>query len=472
MRKAFQIGFGSTKTELNIDKLSILGTLPEWLSGDLIRNGPGTFIVGNEQYRHWFDGLAMLHRFSFDSGEVAYRNRFLDCKAYREAMDKKQIRYSEFATNPHFSLADRFKMIFQSPMTDSAKVSVAKIREKVLALSETSKQIQFDPETLDFIADFSYDSRVNRHVTTVHPQYDRFKKCDYNITTRFNRISRYRILQVGENRKPKLEASIPVGEISYMHSFGMSPNYFILTEFPFQVNPLKILFSKKPFIENFKWKPERGTRIHVVNRESGSVENTLVSDPFFAFHHVNAFERDGLLFMDIVCYPDAEIIQSFYLDRIFEERQALQVGEFRRYSINLRDSTVSYEVLGNEGLELPRYDESALSLSGQYRYVYGVGVSEQHPQSFYNQLVKLDIESQKSLTWYHDGCYPGEAVFIGKPERKSEDEGVAISVVLDEKKGNSFLLVLDASDFKELARAELPHPILFGYHGSYFDTAK
>ena len=148
------------------------------------------------------------------------------------------------------------------------------------------------------------------------------------------------------------------------------------------------------------------------------MENTLVSDPFFAFHHVNAFERDGLLFMDIVCYPDAGIIQSFYLDRIFEERQALQVGEFRRYSINLRDSTVSYEVLGNEGLELPRYDESALSLSGQYRYVYGVGVSEQHPQSFYNQLVKLDIESQKSLTWYHDGCYPGEAVFIGKPNKK------------------------------------------------------
>jgi carotenoid cleavage dioxygenase-like enzyme len=472
MRKAYQLGFGTTGTELNLEKLTIRGKLPEWLSGDLIRNGPGTFRVGNDQYRHWFDGLAMLHRFSFDSGELAYRNRFLDCKAYREAMDTKQIRYSEFATDPRFSFADRLKMLFQSPMTDSAKVNVARIGEKVLALSETSKQIQFDPETLKSIAEFSYDSQINRHVTTVHPQYDRLKNCDYNMTTRFNRISRYRILQVGETRKPKLEASIPVSEISYMHSFGMSPNYFIVTEFPFQVNPLQILFSKKPFIENFKWKPERGTRMHIINRESGSLEKTLLSDPFFSFHHVNAFEEDGQLLMDMVCYPDAEVIQAFYLERIFKEDQALQVGEFRRYRINLKEESISYEVLCKEGLELPRYDEGALSMSGAYRYVYGVGVHKDHPQSFYNQLVKLDIQAQTSLTWYQEGCYPGEAVFIGKPGRASEDDGVVVSVILDEASGNSFLLVLDASDLKELARAEVPHPILFGYHGSYLGKAE
>jgi carotenoid cleavage dioxygenase-like enzyme len=472
MRKAYKLGFGATRTELDLEKLTIHGKLPEWLSGDLIRNGPGTFSVGNEQFRHWFDGLAMLHRFSFDSGEVAYRNKFLDCKAYREAMENNKISYSEFATDPHFSLTDRFKMIFQSPMTDSAKVNVARIGEKVLALSETSRQIQFDPETLHSLADFSYDSRINMHMTTVHPQHDRFQNLDYNITTRFNRISRYRILQVGENRKPKLEASIPAKEVSYMHSFGMSPNYFILTEFPFLVNPLNILFSKKPFIENFKWKPERGTRIRVVNRKNGTLEKTLVSDPFFAFHHVNAFEEDGILFMDIVCYPDAEVIRSFYLDRIIEESDVLQLGEFRRYRIHLEDSRISYEVLGKEGLELPRYDESTLSMSGQYQFVYGVGISAQHPQSFYNQLVKLDIQTQEARTWYQEGLYPGEAVFIGKPGRRAEDEGVILSVVLDEEKETSFLLVLDASDFKELARAHLPHPVLFGYHGSYLGIAE
>jgi carotenoid cleavage dioxygenase-like enzyme len=233
------------------------------------------------------------------------------------------------------------------------------------------------------------------------------------------------------------------------------------------VNPLKILLSSRPYIENYTWKPERGTRVYIVNRQTGSLEKTMVCDPFFAFHHVNAFERDGLLIMDIVCYPDAEVIHSFYLERILEEKQVLPVGEFRRYAIDLKNAEISYEVLAKEGLELPRYDEGELSMTGEYRYVYGVGVNEQKPQSFYNQLVKLDIESGKSRTWYREGHYPGEGVFIGKPGRTTEDDGVVVSVVLDEEKGISFLLVLDASNFTELARAEAPHPILFGYHGNF-----
>jgi beta,beta-carotene 9',10'-dioxygenase len=467
MRKAFEIGFGTTPTELDIEKLPVTGNLPQWLSGELLRNGPGTFTVGEDQYRHWFDGLAMLHRFSFGSGDVSYRNKFLDCKAYREAMETNRIRYSEFATDPNYSFPDMLKAILQLPVTDSAKVNVAKIGEKVLALSETSMQIQIDPATLNTVADFSYDGKVNRHMTTVHPLYDRFKKCDYNITTRFNRVSRYRILQVGENQKPKLEASVPVKEVSYMHSFGMSPNYFILTEFPLLVNPLKILFSNKPFIENFRWKPERGTKLYIIDRRTGALKKNLVCDPFFAFHHVNAFERDEQLIMDIVCYADTDVIQSFYLDRIFEEKKVLPVGEFRRYTINLESSEISYEVVGKDKLELPRYDEGGLSMEGDYRYVYGIGNNTNAPQSFYNQLVKLDIESGASRIWYHPGYYPGEGVFIGKPGRTAEDEGVVVSVVLDEEKGTSFLLVLNASDFSELARVEVPHPILFGYHGNY-----
>ena len=46
--------------------------------------------------------------------------------------------------------------------------------------------------------------------------------------------------------------------------------------------------------------------------------------------------------------------------------------------------------------------------------------------------------------------------------------GVVLSVVLDANAGRSFLLVLDAGSFEELARAEAPHHIPFGFHGQYF----
>ena len=42
-----------------------------------------------------------------------------------------------------------------------------------------------------------------------------------------------------------------------------------------------------------------------------------------------------------------------------------------------------------------------------------------------------------------------------------------LSVVLDARRGTSFLLVLDAHSLAEIARAECPHHIPFGFHGNY-----
>jgi len=58
-------------------------------------------------------------------------------------------------------------------------------------------------------------------------------------------------------------------------------------------------------------------------------------------------------------------------------------------------------------------------------------------------------------------------VFVAASHAKDEDHGVLLSVVLDGRKGNSFLLVLDAHSLEELARAEVPHHIPFGFHGQF-----
>lgn len=52
-------------------------------------------------------------------------------------------------------------------------------------------------------------------------------------------------------------------------------------------------------------------------------------------------------------------------------------------------------------------------------------------------------------------------------EPQREDDGVLLSVVLDGGTGTSFLFVLNASSLEELARAEVPNHIPFGFHGQY-----
>ena len=76
-----------------------------------------------------------------------------------------------------------------------------------------------------------------------------------------------------------------------MHAFGMSERYLILAEYPLLVNPLKLAFSGKAFIKNYRWQPEQGTRFQVLDRQTGALRGTYETDAFFGFHHVNAFER-------------------------------------------------------------------------------------------------------------------------------------------------------------------------------------
>src|SRR5689334_6157943 len=81
--------------QLTIDALPVAGELPQWLAGSLLRTGPAKWEVGEQRMRHWFDGLAMLHRFTFADGRVSYASRFLESRSYRAARERGAIAYSE-----------------------------------------------------------------------------------------------------------------------------------------------------------------------------------------------------------------------------------------------------------------------------------------------------------------------------------------------------------------------------------------
>lgn len=470
MPNVFELGFGHNE-EIELDNLSVTGSVPPWLSGTLLRNGPGTFQVGQQQYRHWFDGLAMLHKFTIAHGRIHYANKFLQTNAYRAAQANGRISYSEFATDPCRSFFERIASVFHPQITDSAKVSITQIANRYLALAETPIQVEFDPETLETVGVFSYEDRIVGQMTTVHPHFDPAHDTVYNVVTRYNRVSQYRLYGITGQQKPRLIGQIPIHNPSYMHSFGMSQNYVILTEFPLVVNPLSLLLWLRPYIENFAWKPERGTPFYVMNRHTGELVGRFDADPFFAFHHINAFEQGNELVLDINAYDDASIVQTYYLNRLADTAVQLPFGQFRRYRLPLNGrSRPTYELISDACIELPRFDYGRYNTRADYRYTYAVSINPQQRQGFYNQLVKIDIHTGQSHTWYAPDCYPGEPIFVGNPQRTTEDDGVILSVVLDAHNGRSFLLILDAHTFTERARAEIPHPILFGYHGEYFGT--
>ena len=454
-----QRGFESLEDETRIDGLPVRGKLPPWLTGSLIRTGPAKWEVGGRSMNHWFDGLAMLHRFSFADGAVSYANRFLETKAWRAANDTGKIQYSEFATDPCRSLFQRVSAMFSPKISDNANVNLVKLGERFIAMTETPIPVQFDDDTLA-AAGVAYEAPGM--LTTAHPHMDRATKGMLNYAAKLGPRNSYRFFLLRPDAtQPEVIATQAVREPAYMHSFGLTPRWLVLAEFPLVVNPLRLAFSGRPYIENFRWRPELGTRFHLFDRSGGQALGPFETEARFAFHHVNSYEENGDVVVDIVTSPTAQIVEDLYLERL-RQGKPIAPAHLERFRITPTSGTVTSERLADAAMELPRINYGRCN-ERPYRYVWGVGFDG----GWLDRIVKADVVERTTTVWSEDGCYPGEAVFVGAPDGEREDEGVLLSVVLDGRTGNSFLLVLDASSLEELARADVPHQIPFGFHGQF-----
>lgn len=457
-------GLRSLTSETRVDRLPLQGELPGWLHGSLLRTGPALWEVGERTMNHWFDGFAMLHRFGIAGGNVSYANRFLQSKAYRAAEEKGELVYSEFATDPCRNLFSRVFSLFDPKISDNANVNLTHLGERFISMTETPMPVEFDAETLE-TAGVAYE--VPGTLTTAHPHLDRASGGILNYAAKVGPRNRYRFFLLRPDAaEPEVQGELPVSEPAYMHSFGLTERWFVLAEFPFVVNPISIPLSGRPYIANYRWKPELGTRFTLIDRASGEASGPFEAEACFGFHHVNAYEEDGEVVADICAFPDAGIVEDLYLDRL-RAGKPIAKPELRRFRISPQAGTVAGERLVDEGFDLPRINYGRCS-ERPYRYAWGVGVGA---SGWLDRIVKADLRERTTSVWSEEGCFPGEPIFVAAPDASEEDGGLLLSVVFDSRKGNSFLVVLDAGDLSELARAEAPHHIPFGFHGQFDRSA-
>jgi beta,beta-carotene 9',10'-dioxygenase len=455
----YALGFTSQPDEVGDTRLDVRGTLPDWLEGVLLRVGPGVFEAGSEPFRHWFDGLSKLYRFTFAGGALSYESRFLRSKARAGA----RITHREFGTDPPRSYLRRIT----APPTDNANVNVLQLDGTYVATTETVKMYEIRPDSLETVGRLRYDRSPFGVTQPAHPHHDPNTGEWISYVTSPVR-SAYKLFRVppGTRRADPI-ASVAAKEPAYIHSFALTPSFVVLVEYPLVFKPVALGLSGRPFIENFKWKPDRPTRFIVIRRAGGGLERVYETEPFFCFHHVNAFESDDELTIDLTYYPDDGIVRALYLDRLGDPAARLELGEVRRYRLPRGGDAVAEEVLCAERADFPRIN--LWRNTGPYRYLYAAGTRANPSGNFVDQLFKLDLQTRAVRTWFEEGCYPGEPVFVSRSRDADEDDGVILCVVLNPARAQSFLLVLDA-DLAELARAELPHHVPFGLHGQFFDA--
>ncbi|MDL5360946.1 carotenoid oxygenase family protein [Halalkalicoccus sp. NIPERK01] len=454
-----RLGFRSFDEETDSATLEVAGELPDWLSGTLYRNGPGRFEVGDRTLAHWFDGFALLRRFEIHDGEIGYSSRFLDSDAYRAAQDG-ELRYGEFGTTPSWSLLDRLRTRLGGIQTDNASITVRHRDGEHRAVTETAREVAFDPADLSTLGHRTVD--VAATGTLAHDHYDFLQEEWVGLGTRFGRKPGYVLYRDPDDGPAERIAHVERDEPAYLHSFALTDHYAVVTEHPFRTAPRRLL-SDRPYVESFRWYPERETRFLVVDRRDGEVVAEPGVQPFFTFHHVDAHERGDDLFVDLVAFEDHSIVPALSLANLRSRAPDVPSGELRRYRIDLETGRAEGRTIFEGGIEFPTIHYAEANLH-PYQFCYGVGTDG----GFNDRLHKVDVERGSARVWAEEGIHPGEALFVPRPGGEQEDDGVLLSVALDTDEERSCVLVLDAAEFEERARAYLPHALPFDFHGTFY----
>ncbi|XP_015250188.1 PREDICTED: beta,beta-carotene 15,15'-monooxygenase-like [Cyprinodon variegatus] len=426
-------------------KAEVKGSVPSWLQGTLLRNGPGLFSVGNSEYNHWFDGLSLIHSFTFSGGEVTYRSKYLKSETYKRNIKADRIVVSEFGTMVY---PDPCKNIFARAMThfrniipdftDNNLINIIRYGKDYYASSEVNYINQVDPNSLETVSRENYRNHIAVNLATAHPHYDR-EGNTYNMGT----------------------AIIGLGR----------PKYVIFKTF-FHVIDIK---TRKA--TSFKY----------------------YTDALVVFHHINAYEEDGHVVFDIITYKDSNLYNMFYLHNMTDETDNF-INANKEFSppfcqrfilplsiqkdspkgtnlVTLTDATAQAVMQDDgsiyckpdtvfKGMELPgiNYNFNAR----KYRYFYGSRLEwSPHP----NKIAKVDIVTRTHIEWQQENCYPSEPVFVGSPGAVEEDDGVILSsVVSSDPNVSPFLLVLNARTFEEIARASVPVPVHMDLHGMFIPS--
>uniref|UniRef100_A0A0N4Z7P8 Beta,beta-carotene 15,15'-monooxygenase n=1 Tax=Parastrongyloides trichosuri TaxID=131310 RepID=A0A0N4Z7P8_PARTI len=504
----------------------IEGTIPTWLKGTLVRNGPGMFDIGDTSYKHWFDGMAYIQKYAIEDGKMKYQAKYLRSDAYKNNMRANRIIVSEFGTagvpDPCKNIFQRFFNFFfsSSNVTDNGLVSFIKNGDKVFAVTETPYLHEININDLETIEKVDISKYIAINTYTAHCHYDKEGNI-YNMGSIFGKNGMFAFTKTiipkeGENnedecfKKTEIIGKIPMTNSlypPYYHSFGFSENYFVFVESPLRINVKKMLFQK--FTGNavrdcFQWLDNTNNLIHILDKRTGKkVDIKIEVDPFFTFHHANSYEVGDFIVVDYCGMKNPNLIGDFNLEDMREGRvetdnedvwallhrlilptkipenakegdDLLESYPDKSHSceaILLNDGKIKCksELLCDVPFEFPQFNYSFCG--SKSRYVYGAIFQKKVLNN--EALIKVDTETKEYKTWKKDknSYLPTEPIFIQSPNGVDEDDGVIIApIITNYKKGDkSFVVFLDAKTMTEIGRSYIPAQLPLGFHAMYIN---
>jgi all-trans-8'-apo-beta-carotenal 15,15'-oxygenase len=460
-------GYRSQQQEYDYWIEDIDGEIPPELEGTLFRNGPALLDINGESVRHPFDGDGMICRVTFRSGKAHFSNRFVRTQGFVEEQKAGKFLYrGVFGTrksggwlNNAFDL--RFKNI--------ANTQVVYWGGKLMAVWEAAEPHRLNPHTLDTLGlEYLNGTLKPGDPFAAHPRFDpQGRMVNFGLKVGFpTTITIYEFDREGTVVE---QHSHQISGFAFIHDFAITPNYCIFFQNPVGFSSLPFLFGLRGAGECVKFHPEKPTKIILIPRHprSGEKMQILETKSGFVFHHANAFEQDGKVVIDSVCYPTFPEVEPNQDFRDIDFNR-LTPGQLWRFELDRSSQQVDRQLIEPRCCEFPTLNPDRVS--HPYRYVYLGAAATASGNAPLQNILKLDLETGERQIWTAaPSGYVNEPIFVSHPDRSGEDEGWLLVMVYDGAKDRSSVVILDAKNLTigPIATLHLTHHIPYGLHGSW-----
>lgn len=504
------------------------GQIPAFAAGTLYRTGPGKSQVLTEdgqifQLSHWFDGFSQTHRFQIIntddfSTRVLYNSRFSTdaliehvrrtgslgklsfgqkrdpCKTvFNKVQSEYEPSSDPSATNIGVTLSVNMPGLdTQAEDGENGRWSVSKGIRTLYAKTDYNAFKKLDPETLEPIGlatQESLHSELTGPLSASHARSDPVTGDMYNFNLTLGQTSTYRVFGVSASTgKTTILASFS-GIPAYLHSLLITKDYVLLCVWNSHVNPLALVDGS--FMDAImSTDPSQPATWYVIDRKNGKgLVATYESPAFLCFHTINAWQEPSKdnpaevdIVADLVRMDSTEFLKLLDYENLKSSLPSAKefaskrddslrstITRFRLPAVpqapssGILKASVEWSACKSLSPELPTMNPRFVTQ--KHRYVYSTTFRGE--ATLTDGIMKLDCETQETRLWACHGHSPSEPIFVANPNGIGEDDGVLLSVVLDGKRGTSYLLCLDSRDLNELGRADVNGAVGFGFHGQH-----
>lgn len=473
--------FAPLRDEFTLTDLEVVGTIPDYLDGRYLRNGPNPIGEIDPERYHWFVGDGMVHGIRLRDGRAHwYRNRWVrgpqTARVLGELPPPGDFRLSGIGAN----------------------TNVIGHAGKTLALVESGVTCMELTDELETVGACDFDGTIAGGYTA-HPKRDPDTGELHAVSYSMYRGNTVQYSVIGTDGRARRTVDIEVTGSPMMHDFALTERHVVIYDLPVTFDagqavemtvprwlrlPARLTLSavigrvrvpdpiaaRQPRGKEsdrrfpYSWNPKYPARVGVMPRDGGNADvRWFEVEPCYVFHTMNAYDGDpsegDTVVLDVVRHP-----KTFDANRLGPDEGPPTLD---RWTVDLGDGKVRESRIDDRAQEFPRVDERRVSRRHRYGYAPAFG-----DEASSGTLLKHDYVSGNSTSRsFGSGKVLGEFVFHPASADAAEDDGVLMGFVYDRRTDRSEFAILDAQTLEDVASVKLPHRVPAGFHGNWVPTS-